>query len=92
MKLGHDPIAIKPSQAQPNGSCSAWHSGPEVRPGHSPVQASGRHDPLSFVPCWANFIVLWASPFSLTQMARYSHDEPCIEEEQVGVSASRYHM
>jgi hypothetical protein len=27
----------------------AWHGGPEVRPKHSPVQASGRHDPLSFV-------------------------------------------
>jgi hypothetical protein len=40
---------IGPSRARPNVSCRAWHRGPEVRLGHGSVQASGRHNPLSFV-------------------------------------------
>jgi hypothetical protein len=39
---------IGPSRARPNGSCRAWHGGPEARPGHVLVRASGRDGPLSF--------------------------------------------
>jgi hypothetical protein len=41
---------IRPSRARLNRACRAWHDRSEARLGHSPVQASAQHGPLTFVP------------------------------------------
>jgi hypothetical protein len=47
--VGLTGLTIRPSRAWLNRLCRAWHDEPEARPGHGPVRALGRHDPLTFM-------------------------------------------